>query len=446
MARIVSLPGSGRPDWFKLDNAAKLYPAIHHGRRASVFRVAAVLREPVDPALLQEALEEVLPRFPTFAVRLRSGFFWHYFAHVPGCPKVRPDVANPNIRVQLREKPGFLFRVYHYDRRIALEVFHAISDASGALVFLKTLVAAYLQRAGGPGVPKGPLPPSAYACGVLDPASDPDPEEFEDAFPRYANFHGPEGRKEPRAYHFAATPEPVHTLNILNGLCSVDRVLAVARERKVTITDYLAAVHIDALCQLQRREREAGHVDPKRRPLPIRLQVPVNLRRFFPTKSLRNFSFFVNVEVEPARGEHTFDEILSIVHHTMRLGAQPKSLAAGIGQNVKPERSLLLRLAPLFLKNLAIAEIFRRVGEPTSSGAMSNVGDVAWPPELAPAIERVELTHGPSFQVRSNLGVVSCNGTMTISFSNTCRETDLERAFFTRLVRDGIPVRIESNR
>lgn len=437
---------SAYADWFKLDNAAKLYPAIHTGKRASMFRIAAVLAEPVVPALLQAALEEVLPRFPAYAVRLHSGLFWHYFGHAPGCPRVLPDIKNPMLRPRFREKPGFLFRVFWYERRIAVEFFHALADASGVLVFLKTLVAAYLARAGGPGVAPGCLPAHVYGPGLLNPAAEPDPEEFEDAFLRYAHTHGPQEYREPKAYHFASTPEPIHTLHMVLGLVPVEKLLAVARRRKVTITEYLAAVYLDTLLEMQRNNREAGRVDPRRRPLPVRLQVPVNLRRFFPTKSLRNFSFFVNVSIDAANGDYAFDEILPIVHHRMRLGLDKRTLAASIGQNVKPERSLALRLTPLFLKNLAIAEIYRRVGEPTSSGAMSNLGEIEMPPELADAVERFEFSLGPSFRIRTNVAMASYKGTLAITFTSTCRETDLERGFLTRLVRDGIPVKVESNR
>jgi len=444
--RPSSPPDSSRPSWFRLDNAAKLYPAINTGNRANVFRISALLKDPVDPVALQAALEEILPRFPTYAVRMHSGLFWHYLGHNPGCPVVLPDVSNPCMRMRFHEKPGFLFRVFHYDRRIAVEFFHALTDGSGGLVFLKTLLAAYLSRTGGGGREPGPFPPGIYGDSLLDPRGEPDAEEFEDAHARYAPLHVTAGRREPKAYHAASTAEPVHTLDTITGVIQLDRVLEVARGLKVSLTEYLAAVYIDVLCRLQRNELAQRRTERTRRPAPVRLQVPVNMRRFFASRTLRNFSYFVNINLEAANGDYDFHEILHIVHYTMRLGVDPKSLAAQIGQNVKPERGLWLRIAPLFIKNLVISEIYRRVGEPTSSGTMTNLGAVVLPPELAPAVDRFELALGPSFLNRTQCAVVSFENHLAVAFTRTCRETDIERGFFTKLVRDGIPVRIESNR
>ncbi len=443
MPKPSPIPESTTPRWFRLDNAAKLYPAISTGARASFFRLSALLKETVDPSLLQSALDVVLPRFPAFAVRMHRGVFWYYFAHNPNRPEVLPDVTNPCVRMRWHENNGFLFRVYFYDRRVSVEFFHALGDGSGALVFLKTLLAEYLiQRES---ASPGSIPREIYRDGILDPHELPHPEEYEDAFTRYASVRPTTGRREPAAYHVASTPEPIHTLDIITGILPVDRLLEVSRELKVSITEYLTAVYMEVLCDLQRDEI-AGRGHRARQPLPVRIQVPLNLRKFFSSRTVRNFSYFINIGVDPAQGDYSFQEILHIIHHTMRLGLDPRALAAQFGQNVRPERNLFLRIAPLFIKNLAIAEIFRRVGEPTSSGTLTNLGAVELPPELASAVERFEMALGPAFLNRTSAAAVSYGGKLAVTFSRTCKETDVERGFFTKLVRDGIPVRIESNR
>ncbi|MEG2395030.1 MAG: MFS transporter, partial [Ruthenibacterium sp.] len=57
--------------WHKLDNTANIFPVVASRRMANVFRLTAVLRDEVEPALLQTALEETLPYFAAFNVRLR---------------------------------------------------------------------------------------------------------------------------------------------------------------------------------------------------------------------------------------------------------------------------------------------------------------------------------------------------------------------------------------
>ncbi len=73
--------------WYKLDNAAKIYPAISSPSKSSVFRVAVLLKSDVDPAILQEALSVTLPRFPTLAVKMKKGLFWYFLNRIPTCRK-----------------------------------------------------------------------------------------------------------------------------------------------------------------------------------------------------------------------------------------------------------------------------------------------------------------------------------------------------------------------
>jgi len=114
--------------WYRLDNAAKLFPAIKNRKWMSIFRLSVQLKQPVDAKLLQKALDTVLPRMPVFALKMKAGFFWYYFEHNNKRALLQKDVANPCVRFNFKLNRGFLFRVRYFGRRIALEVFHALSD------------------------------------------------------------------------------------------------------------------------------------------------------------------------------------------------------------------------------------------------------------------------------------------------------------------------------
>ena len=90
-----------------------------------------------------------MPRFPTFAVRIRKGAFWYYLEHnsAPG-PFLKEDVSDPCQPVRFKEDNGWLVRFYYYRNRISIEVFHALSDGGGAIVFFRTLLAEYLRQTG----------------------------------------------------------------------------------------------------------------------------------------------------------------------------------------------------------------------------------------------------------------------------------------------------------
>jgi len=416
--------------WLRLDNAAKLYPAIQKKGWSSVFRLSARMREKVDLSVLQKALEQILPRFPGFAVRMRRGVFWYYLEHNAGTPLVRPEAANPCRRMRWHENGGFLFRVSYYERRIALEVFHALCDGTGGMAFLKTLLARY-QTLKGNAVPA--------ADGVFDVEQAPRPEELEDAYARYATSSVRQSRREPKAYQVRGRRAPKNMLNIITGELDTVKALAAARGFGVTLTEYLVAVLIRALYLQQKSARKCGL-------RPVKVSVPVNLRRFFPTESVRNFSQYVNPGIDPNYGDYTFEEIAEQVHHFMRMNVNEKFLNARMAVNMASERNPLTRVMPLFIKKAVLALIFRRVGEALFTSTLTNLGAVRVPSQLAGHVERFEATLGPSCKNPVNCAAISFEDRLVVSFASTICETEVERLFFTQIVKHGVPVRIESNR
>ena len=201
-----------KPDsqWYRLDNAGILYSALQREEYSAIYRFSALMTEPVRPAALQNAIDRVLPRFPSFAVRIRRGLFWYYLEPntAPG-PFLKADVANPCQPVRFREDNGWLVRFYYYRNRISLEVFHALSDGAGALIFFRTLLAEYLRQTG-ISVPAG--------NGVLDLEEPPRKDELEDAYARYAGRHALGLRRMPKAYANTGTPEPFYTFHVNHGL------------------------------------------------------------------------------------------------------------------------------------------------------------------------------------------------------------------------------------
>ena len=165
--------------WYKLDLSAIVYPTLQRRNFSSVYRISVLLKEDVVPDLLQKAVDLTLPRFPTFKVTMKKGVFWRYLEpnNRPG-PFVEPDIVNPCMPMSFKNRNRYLIRVYYYQKRISLEVFHSLADGSGALCLLKTLTAVYLRL-------KGYRIPDGH--GVLDIDAKPDPEELENAYMRYSS-------------------------------------------------------------------------------------------------------------------------------------------------------------------------------------------------------------------------------------------------------------------
>jgi len=208
----------------------------------------------------------------------------------------------------------------------------------------------------------------------------------------------------------------------------------------VTLTEYLTAVLIQSVDAIQRR-----HVRRESRLKPVKVCIPVNLRAFFPSPTLRNFSFFVNPGIEARLGACSLEEIAALVHHQMGLEATEKNLRARFSVNVRSERNPILRVTPLFLKNLVMRAVFYRVGDRKTSTTLTNLGRVELPQEMARYVQRVDLVLGPLSRNRAVSAAITYGDTLYYTFTNTMKNRELEREFFCRLVQLGIPVKVESN-
>lgn len=417
------------PQWYTLDNSAKIYPAVTSRNWAAVFRVSVTLKEPIQPAVLQRALEDTVRRIPTFRLSLHKGLFWYYLDTNAHMPHVEPDVNNPCKKIDKRENDGYCFRVRYYRCRIALELFHSISDGTGAMIFLKTLAGRYLQLLG------YDIPASD---GVLDCDEEPRPEELEDAHAKYAEFRHIESRKESKAYHPRLTRRPIPRVGVITGSMPVDAVRERAKALGATINEYLSAVMCVAFLEQQKAEAA-------RRRYPVKVSVPINMRAFYPSETLRNFALFVNPGVDPNYGDYSFEEIVSQIHHFMRLRLNAKYLNAVLSANVGNERNPIMRVVPLFLKNWAMGVAYRLYGESRYSIGFSNLGVMQVPAAMDPLVERFDFYMGPPRYNTHGSTAVSFHGRLYVTFVSTVEEPAIERRFFTELVRQGVPVLVESN-
>ncbi len=418
-----------KPLWFSLDNAAKIFPAQNTSTWSNSFRVQMELDRKINPAVLRAALEAVMPRFPSYGVKIRRGFFWFYLEKNENPLTVHPDIKNPLYRVNFKENGRYLFRVYYHGSRIAVDCYHVLTDGHGGAVFLSTLAAEYLRREG------EKIPAGGFS---LSPDAPPTPEETEDSFVRSASSEVKKLKKDGISYHVKADPMPDHTVNVTSGILSFAAFHRLTKEKNVTVTEYLAALMLSVL--LERQKRDGG------RKKQVAVQIPVDLRRVFGGETLRNFTICMLVKVDPNKGEYSFDELLELTKYQLRLQNTMKEHNASITANLQIERNPFVRFAPLFLKNFFISIGFAIAAEQTSSALITNLGKVELPEELARHVKKFLFMPAPGKLNPARLGVATVNDSLVITFSNSFVQSDVERAFFTAFVKQGLHVKIESNR
>ncbi len=428
--RVVA-PHNKKLRWMALDNSAKIYPAARRSNWSNVFRLSATLDEIIDTECLKTALDIVVRRFPSIAVRLKTGVFWYYIEEIPHAPDIMQEHSYPLSRMAFDDIRKCAFRVIVYKSRIAVEFFHALTDGNGGLVFLKTLVAEYIKIKHGIGV--------STTHGVLDTLEEPSSEELEDSFMKIdSRVQAPRG--DTIAYKLDGTPERdgfrTNTCFIIDNA----QLYAKAKERGVTVTTYVSACLAKACLNIQERNIK----NPKRRK-PVKILIPVNLRKIYGSKTLRNFVFYVSPGVDSRLGVYEIEELCRSFSSQMSLMINEKQLSSRISTNVNSEKSMILKLAPLFLKNFVMKMIFRAVGERTSCFTFSNLGVVELPDTMAEHVKRMDFILGVQAYAPYNTALITYGDKAYLNIIRNIKEPTLESELYGVFKAEGIEPCVEAN-
>lgn len=414
-------------NWEKLDNTANLFPAIATHNMTNVYRISVVLREKVSKNLLQQALDELLPEFDTFRVRMRKGIFWNYFeTNHQSPPLVEIEQNYPCSYIEPYSNNGYLFRVSYYRDRINLEVFHVLADGMGGVNFLRELTYRYLC-----------LAHPELSKGEVRSLSDETSLNTEDSYLKNYRHSQAKGYKTARAVEVRGEKLPGGAMGVLHGYVSLEQVKQLCRERKISINEYITALFIYSIY------REYLHEGVSRKPIAI--AVPVNLRPYFDSMTTRNFFVMVSAVFQPERQEkYSYEEIQEIVVKSLREQINKEHLENLFSYNVSNQKNLFLRSVPIFIKVLTMRFIYRSSARANTS-TLTNIGSLALAPEFQPYIKHF---HGMiAMSTGQNIKGLLCSygDELVLNFTSNLRDVSIQRRVFRRLAEDGIPVTIESN-
>lgn len=411
--------------WSRLDNAAKIFPPTAKGRDTKVFRFACELKEEVNGVILQRALDRTVGQFPIYRSVLRRGLFWYYLEESAITPQVH--VENTPVCGTLYDKnvKKLLFDVSYYQNRINLEVFHVLSDGAGAMEFLRALLYHYLTLRHADEF-KDALPAFDYDAS--------DAQKQDDSFLRYYDKTVKQEKKPYcRAYRLRDRKLAEDRMNIILGEASVRQLLAKAHEYHATLTEFLGAVLVQSVY--------AG-MPVRARKRPVTLTVPVNLRKIFPSVSARNFFGIINIPYSFDTHSAEFAEIVSVMRAGFEQELTEDKLAGRMNSLGAVEHNLLARIAPLFFKDFVL-KIANKISETEVTVALSNIGKVTMPPELAKYIYKFDVLFSTQ---KVQLCTCSFGDKMSFGFTSAFISAEVQREFFRTLTGMGIEVSIAACR
>ncbi len=409
-----------RAYWRSLDNAAKLFSAASSPKDTRVFRFYCELKEEVKEEILQEALNQTIQKYPVFLSVMRKGLFWHYLEKSELRPVVREEYKEPCSSLYVRDKKTLLFEVTYYEKRINFEVFHALTDGTGATEFLRELVKNYLYLIHEED--QEPVELSNQYLTVKD--------QEDDSFSRYYDPDFPRKKKKKiRAVQIKKGGKGYEELQINEASMSVKELLGIAREKKVSMSVLLTAAFICAIHEEMSRMQEKK---------PVILMVPVNLRKIFPSDSMLNFFGYIEPGYQFGGGKDSFEDVLEAVKLYFQENLSKEHMAGRMNELIAIEKHKILKWAPLELKNRCI-RAGAKMAEQEVTAVLSNMSVVKMPEDYAQYIEKFGVYTSTN---RTELCICSFQDTLSLGFTSRYDSTNIQRNFYRILKELGASVKV----
>lgn len=418
--------------WMKLDNAAKIYPLVESDFLTTVFRFSATLNEKVDPVILLKALNNIIKRFPYYKVSLRKGFFWYYLEENHNSLVINKDINDP-CRRMINDTNEYLFRVLYIENKISVEFNHILADGASCLTFLNTLVAEYLKLLG-------------YEIElnewIKDVNSEINEKEFEDSHSiigkKYYKTHKGKKLDIKNVFHIKDKIKR-NKYYVTYGIIDALELNKKAKEYQTSITVFLTSVYLASLYEIQKEQ-----VKKKKNYKAVSIQVPINMRPRLNSESMRNFSLYITPFLQPHE-DIPLDKIIEIVDKYFKEKITLDNLISLMVQNYKTEKSLFVRILPLFLKKLVTPFIYKAIGADTFSATFSNIGLIKLPESIQRHVKRIDFVLGPCPITKTLASAVGYQEKIYLAFGRNLKDAKVERKFFRKLVDMGLNVEVETH-
>ena len=404
--------------WMKTDTASIMFSALTTKTWGRTFRFTAEMNAPVDPETLQAAAADVVPCYPNMCLSLRRGFFWTYQTVSRALPEIRPEGKRPLLPITAKYRGLPDFRLVYKENSVSLEASHCIGDGKGIMRVFEEILSRYVYLKNGGAEAYIPFQSEE--------------ETLENAFDTYYQKGGEKDRlRNQKAFHFDERYEP-DFIRLLFAETDAAGVKALAHTHKMTVTEYLSAALILGILRAAGRPIDA----------PVTVAVPVNLRRFFETKSLRNFSIQSYITFDPAgRTDWTLDEICDATYGQLRQTLTKEKLNLTLNKFGALKYNPILRIVPYALKRPVLVKS-QNDSHASVSTIFTNLGERTLPDALTGEVKKLRFVNGDTrnYGLAVTCSCISCNGVLSLCFSRANRDTDWFDACVEILRGEGLTV------
>lgn len=412
--------------WRKLDNSAKIFPIAAGKKYSTVFRLSVVLKETVNQKLLEKAVKDVLEKYDSFKVKMKTGFFWYYFEHNEKEPIIELEKEYPCKYIEPRKNNNYLFKVTYFENKINIDIFHSLTDGNSGEMFFKEIVYEYLELAH-----KKELKGETRELKKIEEIN------TEDSYIKNYDKNANGNASSQKAFNLKGKRIRLGKVSAIHEIIELDKLKALCKKKDATITQFLTAVLIHSI-YVSNFQKHKG----KR---PIKVCIPVNLKKYFPSNTMSNFFSYITVEAHMKKNNlEAFDDLLEFVKKDFKEKLQEEEIMKTMSGNVKLGTNPVLRIIPLAIKKAMVRAGYVEIRKYTTI-TFSNIGRIGIMGKYKEYIDYFLMLIAPEPVEKIKCSACSFENKIVFTFTSILDDNSIEKTFYNFLKNHGIKVEIESN-
>ncbi len=411
-------------EWRKIDNSGKIFPISTGKKYSTVFRLSAILTKNISKRNLEKAVNIALQKYKSFKVRMKMGFFWYYFEHNSKEPIIRKEKTYPCKYINPRTNNNYLFKVTYFKNKINLDIFHSLADGNSASIFFKEIIYTYLEL-----VHSKDFPEDIRVTKKVEDYT------MEDSYAINYDKKAKSNNSSQKAYIIRGKKIGLGAISAIHQIINFEQLQKVCKKHNATVTQYLSALLIYSIYT----QNYINNKDEK----PIKLCIPVDLRKFYQSKTLSNFFSYITLEAY-MKDLKSFDDILAFVKKDFKKRLTREELNKTMSGNAKILLNPIIRVIPLFLKKLIVRISYTQIRKYTTM-TYSNIGRVGIIGDYQKYIDYFAMLIAPEPVEKIKCSSCTLGNNLVFTFTSILNDNKIEKAFYQFLINQGIEVKVESN-
>ena len=411
--------------WRRLDNSAKIFPMSTGAKYSTVFRLSVILKEEIKPEILQKAVIEALEKYQSFEVRMKAGMFWYYLEQNNKVPIVEEEKEYPCKYINPKKNKGYLFKVTYFKTKINIDIFHSLTDGNGGITFFREIIYTYLEM--------------CYDELNSENRQSRKIEEYniEDSYIKNYDKKAKSNASTKRAFELKGSKIKLGAISAIHQIIDLEQLKAESKKYNATITQYLAAVLMYAIYT----ENYLKNNGKK----PIKICIPVNLKKYFPSKTMSNFFSYITLIGEVNKEKiDTFEKMIEFVKKEFKALLAEEEIIKTMSANVKLGNNFFIKSIPLFLKNIIVRLSYLEIRK-YSTITYSNIGRIGILGDYQKYIDYFVVLIAPDPVEKIKCSSCTFENKIVFTFTSILNDNKIEKAFYEFLKNRGINVEIESN-